>query len=430
MASKTVQVTGVFHKTTLDNGIRVVTSAMPTAHSVGIGVFVVAGSRYESSEHAGISHFVEHLAFKGTERRPTPNEISGTVEGFGGELNAGTEQELTVYWCKVARPHLSECLDLLIDMLRNSVYDLAELERERGVILEEQSMINDYPHEKADLMLDELLWPDHPLGRDISGTRESISSITREAVLEYVSRFYTPGNMVVSVAGDVEHDDVAAQVEALCHGWNTHEPPGWAPFTHVQEAPQFRQEYRKTGQTNVAIGLPGLSVTDPDRYALDMLSVVLGEGMSSRLFLEIREKQGLAYDVHSGVAHFLDSGAFFVSAGVEPRRAYDVVRAVLYEVERLRNGVPEEEMERAKRLATGRLLLRLEGTQPVAGWIGSQEALLGRISDVDRVIEAINAVSTDDVGKVANELLCTEKLNMAVVGPHRGRSRFERLLEL
>ena len=410
--------------------MRVVTSRMPAAHSVGIGVFVLAGSRYEPPEHAGISHFVEHMVFKGTEGRPTPKEVSGTVEEFGGELNAGTEQELTVYWCKVARPYLSECLDLVIDMLRNSVYDPIEMERERGVILEEQSMVNDYPQQRVDQMMDEMLWPDHPLGREISGTKESISGITRDAVLEYVARFYTPGNMVVSVAGDVEHKDVVAQAEELSRGWKTTKPPPWAPFTHVQQGRRFRIEFRKTGQTNVAIGFPGLQATHPDRHALDLMSVVLGEGMTSRLFLEIREKRGLAYDVHSGVAHFLDSGGFFVNAGVEPKRAHEAVRSMLNEIEAMRSEVPEEELERAKRLVTGRMLLRLEGTQAVSGWIGSQEALLGRISDLDSVTEAVRAISPDHVRKVANELLRTEKLNMAIVGPHRGGSRFERLLEL
>ena len=429
----TTQIEGgktVFHKTLFDDGMRVVTSTMPNTRSVSINVFVKVGSRYEPPERAGLSHVVEHLVFKGTERRPTPKEISSTVEGVGGVINAGTEQELTVYWCKVARPHLEECLDLLIDMLRNSLYRPDDIERERMVVFEEQKMVNDYPNYKVDALIDGLLWPDHPLGRDVSGTRESVAAITRETMLDHVSRFYTPGNMVISVAGDVDHEHVVDQVASLCQGWSSRTAPGWTPFDREQLAPQMTLEYRKTEQAHLSIGLPGLSISHPDRYALDLLSVVLGEGMSSRLFLEIREKHGLAYDIHSGVTHFLDTGALVVAAGVDPKRVHRAVETILAEVGRLRDGVPEEELEQAKRLATGRLMLGMEGTRDVSAWMGSQEALTGRIVDTEEVIEGVNGVSTDDLRRVSNDLLLTEKLHMALVGPSRGRTRFERVLKL
>ena len=419
-----------FLKTTLGNGMRVVTSRMPNTLSVSISVFVGVGSRYEQAERSGISHLVEHLVFKGTRRRPRPEEISSAVESTGGELNAGTEQEMTVYWCKVARPHLDDSLDLLIDMLRDSLYEPDDIEKERLVVFEEQRMIEDYPDQRVDALMDGLLWPDHPLGRSIGGTRESVGSITREMLLDHVARFYTPANIVVSVAGDVEHDEVVGLLERLCRGWAQARPDGWAPFTHAQTAPQLRVEYRRTEQDHLSIGVPGLSITDPDRYALDLISVVLGEGMSSRLFVEVRENQGLAYDVHSGVAHLLDSGAFVVTAGVDTKRVHAAVNTILAEVGRLREGVPDEELERAKRLATGRLMLRMEGTRPVSGWMGSQEALLGQVLTVEEVVDGIEAVTPDDVRRVSNELLRTERLNMAVVGPHRGQSRFMKELRL
>ena len=403
---------------------------MPGAHSVCISIFVLVGSRYESAEVAGISHFVEHLVFKGTKRRPTAEEISRTIEGFGGEINAGTERELTVYWCKIARPHVSESLDLMLDMLRNSVYDMEEFEREKGVILEEQSMINDYPQQKLELLLDDLLWPGHPLGRDVSGTPESVTSITRDMVLDHGRRFYTPANMVVSVAGDIDHDEVVAQVEETCDGWESRTAPAWVPFNGRQADSRISVEHRSTGQSNVAIGLPGLSATHPSRHALDMLSVVLGEGMSSRLFLEVRERQGLAYDVFSTTTHFLDCGAFVAAAGVDPKKVYDAVATLMNEIGRLRDGITDEELDRAKTMSAGRMALRLEGTQAVSGWIGGQEALLGRIAGIDDVVGEINSVSAEDVRRVAIDLLRTEKLNLAVVGPHRGRTRFERALSL
>ena len=417
-----------FRMTTLDNGMRVLTSAMPHTRAASVSLFVGVGSRYDPADQAGISHVVEHLVFKGTNRRPSASEISGTVEGVGGILNAGTEQELTVYWCKVARPYLDEALDLHVDMLRDSLYEPVEMERERMVVIEEQNMANDSAGHRAAMLMDRMLWPDHPLGRDVSGTRESVSGMTREMVVDHVSRFYTPRNIVMSVAGDVDHDQIARTVESLSDGWSSHHPPAWTPFTHVQSAPQLRVEYRKTEQAQVLIGLPGLSATHPDRYALDLLSAVLGEGMSSRLFLEVREKRGLAYDIHSGVTHFIDTGAFVVAAGVDPKRAYAAVEIVLAELARLRDGVTDSELVRAKRLSTGILMLRMEDTGAVSSWIGSQELLLGEVQDVDQVVEQVESVTPEDLRRVANDLLTGDRLNMALVGPFRGEARFQRAL--
>ncbi len=419
-----------FQKTTLDNGLRVVTSEMPHTRSVGISVMVGVGSRYEPAELAGISHFIEHLVFKGTRRRPGPNEISSTIEGTGGVLNAATEHELTVYWCKVAQPHFEESLDLLIDMLRNSLFDPAEIEKERMVIIEELNMINDYPNYKVDALIDEMLWPNHPLGRDVGGTHESVTNISRDAMLAYMAQYYTPSNIIVSVAGNVRHREVVDLVDTLCRNWEPTTPTMWVPVTHVQSAPQFRGEYRKTEQAHLSIALHGLPVMHPDRYALDMLSVILGEGMSSRLFLEVREKQGLAYDVHSGVTHFLDCGAFVINAGVDPKRVNQAAQTILDQLGRIREGVPEEELEKAKRLATGRLLLRMEDTRAVSGWMGNQELLLGQVFDMDETVKWVTRVTPDDVRRVASSLLVTEKLNMAVVGPCRGHRRLEQLLKL
>ncbi len=430
MTSSTGKKPATFRKTTLDNGLRVVTSEVPHTRSVSIGVFVGVGSRYESAERAGISHFLEHLLFKGTERRPNPVQISETIEGSGGALNAGTEQELTVYWCKVAEPNFPEALDLLVDMLRNSLFDPDAIEKERLVVFEELSMINDYPDSKAAALIDEMLWPDHPLGRDIGGTKESVAAITRDMMLEQMGRYYAPSNIVVSVAGNIVHEQVVGQLEVLTDGWPDAGPSAWTPVTATQSVAQFRTDYRKTEQTHLSIAVPGVSLEHPNRYAVDLLSVILGEGMSSRLFVELRETRGLAYDVHSGVSHFQDCGAFVITAGVDPRRVYDAVQAILDQVGHLRDIVPEEELEKAKRLSTGRLMLRMEDTWAVSAWMGGQESLLGRILDVDDVVASVNGVTADEVRRAANDLLSTNKLNLAVVGPTRGQSRFQRLLKL
>ena len=417
-------------KTVLDNGLRVLTSRMPYSRSATIGIFVRVGSRYEPADRAGVSHVVEHLVFKGTESRPSPERIAGAVEGVGGLINASTEQELTYYWCSVARQYLDECTDLLFDMLRNSLFEPKEIERERAVILQEQKMTNDNPVYRVDSLIAELLWPDHPLGRDVSGSGESVASMTRDMIVDHAARCYTPGNMVVSVAGAIDHDDVVDRVESLCCGWAPQPSLKWTPFSHEQVEPRVCPEYRKTEQSHFCIGVPGLSLTHPDRYVLDLLSVVLGEGMSSRLFLEIRERKGLAYDIMSGVTHFLDCGGFLIATGTDPGRAYDAVETILREVDRLKEGVPENELDRAKRLVKGRMLLRLEGTREVSAWMGSQESLMGRVLEVDEVVEQFNNVSPDDLRRVSGDLLTTEKLNMAVVGPRRGGARFRRLLRL
>ena len=419
-----------FRKTTLDSGIRVVTSEMPHARSVSVGIFIGVGSRYETAEQAGISHFIEHLVFKGTSRRPTPKQISETIEGVGGVLNAGTEQEMTVYWCKVAEPYFEESLDLLVDMLRNSLFKPEDIDKERLVVIEELNMINDYPSYRVDALIDEMLWPSHPLGRDVGGTKASITDITRDMMLDHMARCYSPSNIVVSVAGNLTHQKVVERVESLGGGWPSASPLSWSPVDHMQSAPQFRMEYRKTEQTHLSIAVPGVSLKHPDRYALDLLSVILGEGMSSRLFIEVRETKGLAYDVHSGVSHFLDCGAFVINAGVDPKRVYEAVQTILVEVSRLTEGIPEEELAKAKRLIAGRLLLRMEDTRAVSGWMGNQELLLGHVSDLEEVMERIDAVTEDETRRVATELLVTQRLNVAVVGPNRGQRRLQQLLKL
>ena len=410
--------------------MRVVTSEMLHTRSVSMCMFVGVGSRYETDEKAGLSHFLEHMVFKGTAKRPEPQQISAAIEGVGGVINAATEHELTVYWCKVAQPYFEDSLALLFDLFRNSLYEPDSIEKERHVIFEELGMINDYPSYKVEALIDEMLWPGHPLGRDIGGTRESVGAITRDMILNFVSAYYTPDNIVVSVAGNVSHEDVVAHVEQLSEGWEAGGRNEWAPYLGSQSEAQSHVEYRKTEQAHLSVALPGVSLTHPQRYALDLLSVVLGEGMSSRLFVEIREKRGLAYDVHSEVSHFSDTGAIIVSAGVDPKRVYDAVQTILEQVGALRDGVPEEELDKAKHLSGGRLMLRMEDTRAVANWMGQSEMLLGYIADVDDVIEEVNAVTTDEVLKLANDVLVSERLNIAVVGPCRGHRRIERMLRL
>ena len=419
-----------YETTTLANGLRVVSCEMPHTRSVTISAYVGVGSRYEADDRAGVSHFVEHMVFKGTERRPDPVDISAQIESTGGMINAGTEQELTVYWCKVAQPNFSESMDLLVDMLRNSLFRQDDIEKERQVIHEELAMINDYPASRVDSLIDEMLWPDHPLGRDIGGSHESVDAIDRDMLMKHMGEYYTPSNTVISVAGSVSHSDIVAEVEKLAWDWPAAATSAPAPVVSQQQQSQLRLEYRKTEQLHLSIALPGLALDDPDIYALDLLSVILGEGMSSRLFVELRENRGLAYDVHSGVSHFRDTGAFIITAGVDPASAYEAVPAILEQVAAVRDSIDEREVNRAKQLVAGRLMLRMEDTRAVSAWMGSQEMVRGSMMDVDEVVERVRAVTVDDLCRVASQNLVDDHLNLAVVGPCRGRKRLSRLLKL
>lgn len=418
-------------KTVLDNGLRIVTSAMPHTRSVCISILIGAGSRYELPEQAGLSHFLEHLCFKGTQRRATAKEISETIDSVGGVLNGGTDKELTVYWAKVARPHFLLALDLLVDMLRHSKFDPMEMENERKVIIEELNMGMDSPQQRVDMLIDEVIWPDQALGRDVTGTKDTVTAIGRQMILDYLSRQYVPSNTVVGVAGDISHDEVVDSVTEGFGDWHDGAFSPWFPAENSQDAPRLRVERRKTEQAHLCLGVRGLSHLHPNRFVLDLLNVILGEGMSSRLFLELRERKGLTYDVHSHASHFRDSGSVNVCAGVDPKKVEDAIEAILKELVRLREEqIPETEVVKAKELGKGRLMLRMEDTRSVAGWMGGQELLIGRIRSVDEVVSIVDAITADDLQRVAQELFLTSKLSLALVGPVRSERRLERLLKL
>ncbi len=418
-----------YETATLSNGLRILTAPMPQTRSVSIGVYVGTGSRYERKDEAGLSHFVEHLCFKGSAKRPTAKDIAEAIDGVGGHLNGGTDREATVYYCKVAAPHFSLALDVLADLVQAPRFDRAEIEKERSVILEELAMVADTPSQLVDLLIDEALWPDQPLGWDVAGTKESVQHLTRQMALDYVARQYVPNNMVVSVAGNVEHSRVLEEVAAFWNDGVSGSPSPWYPATNGH-GPRCAVRFKKTEQTHICLAVRGIPMDHPDRYALGLLSTILGEGMSSHLFMELRERKGLVYDVHSYVSHFLDTGAFTVYAGVDPTKTVEAVKLIVEELVRLRDGASEEELVKAKELSKGRLLLRLEDTRSVAGWLGGQELLLGRVYTPDEAVAMLEAVTLDDLQRVARDLLITDQLYLALVGPFRSERRFARLLHL
>jgi len=417
-------------KTVLDNGLRLITTTMPHTRSVSVCFFIGVGSRYESEAQAGISHFIEHIIFKGTLKWATARDISAAIEGVGGMLNGGTDRELTVYWTRVAQPHFPLALDVLVDILLNSRFDPPDIERERQVIIEEINMSKDSPSQQVNQLIDEILWPGHPLGRDIAGSKESVATITRDMMLDYLNSQYLPKNTVVAIAGNLQHQDaVTAVSQALAHWTSQQTRPGYLAYEE-QPNPRLQVNRRATEQAHLCLALPGLSLFHPKRYTLDLLNVVLGGGMSSRLFTEIRDKLGLAYSIHSYAEHLLDSGSVIIYAGVEPKNLPVAIKAILKELCQIKEPIPEAELSKAKELTKGRLLLRMEDTRSVASWMGGQEILTGQILTVDQVASIIDAITAAEIEELAQELVAGDRLRLAVVGPVADDEPLEELLKL
>jgi len=420
----------LYQKTTLNNRLRIITSTMPHTRSVCISIFIGTGSRYETNPEAGISHFIEHLLFKGTQKRATAREISAAIESTGGILNGGTDKELTLYWCKVAQQHFQLALDVLTDMVLHSRFDPQDIEKERQIIIEEINMSKDSPSQQVNMLIDELLWPSHPLGRDIAGSKKSVTAITREAMLNYLNQQYSPRNIVVAIAGNIEHQEAISAVIQAMDDWDS--PQSHRAYSAYKPAQgqRVRIEKRDSEQTHLCLALPGLPLLHPQRFPLDLLNVILGEGMSSRLFTEIRDKLGLAYSIHSYAEHLLDSGSIIIYAGTEPKNLETIINAILGQLNQLKETIPEPELSKAKEMVKGRLILRMENSHNVATWLGGQEILARRILSIDQVISIIDAITADNLKQLAQEIITGEQLRMAVVGPISEDKPLEQLLKL
>ena len=364
----------MYQSSVLDNKLRVLTSTMPHTQSISMVICVGAGSRYESDELAGVSHFIEHLPFKGTESWPTARAVSEAIEGVGGVMNASTDREMTVFWCKVARLHYKTAFAVLMDMVLNSRLDPEEVEKERQVIQEELRMTYDQPSYRVDLLIDEAMWPDQAMGRDVGGTLETVADIQQKDIREYMHQQYNPANTVVAVAGNVTHEEVVGMLAETTRDWKPLESLDWELATDNGEGPLVKVERRHSDQTHLCLGVPGLSLTHPDRYAFNLMNTILGDGMSSRLFLNLREEQGLAYDVHSSSSNYRDTGALVVYCGVEPSKTNDAVKTIVKEFQGMHQAPSEQELNKAREYSKGRLLLRMEDTRAVASWIGAGTA--------------------------------------------------------
>ncbi|MFB9891830.1 M16 family metallopeptidase [Planobispora takensis] len=416
---------GVVQRTVLPGGLRVVTESMPTVRSVAVGMWVGIGSRDEAPEHMGASHFLEHLLFKGTPTRDAL-EISAAIEGIGGEINAFTAKEYTCYYARVLDEDLRVAIDVLADVVTSSRITAEDVEAERGVILEEIAMHDDDPSDMVHEQFSAELYGDTPIGRPILGTVESINAIDRDRITEYYRRHYKPTHTVVSVAGNVTHEQVVSLVAAAYEragalGGGAEPIPPRVSGEGVEPRSGIRVLHRPTEQANLVLGTTGLTRTDERRFALGVLNAALGGGMSSRLFQEIREKRGLAYSTYSYTSQYADTGQFGIYAGCLPSKIDDVLEICREELHRvLDGGITVEEIDRGKGQMRGGLVLGLEDTGSRMSRIGKGELVYDELLSVDEVLARIDEVTPEEVVAIAHDVF-TRPMTLAVIGPYEDK---------
>lgn len=440
-----------FQKTTLNNGLRVITAPMPSMESATVEVFVGAGTKHEKKRVNGLAHFLEHMVFKGTKKYPTAQGISSLIDGIGGEINAHTGKEDTAYYIKAWDKHLDLAFDLLSEFIKHPLLEEKEIEKEKGVILEEIAMYEDLPMQKAPWVFEELLYKDS-LGWDIAGKKETVSRITQKDFIDYREAFYHSRNMVVGVAGRFDKDKVLGMArkafgnvtgnsltrDSLKKERVTMLQANELPRVNPSGKPELKVINKKTEQAHIVLGVRGNPLGHPDRYKEAVLAVILGGGMSSRLFSEIREKRGLAYYVKSYVEHFKDRGYFASRSGVKLEKVKEAAKIILEQYAKSKtpalpagrqNEVKEKELAKAKEYLKGRIALSLEDTHSVVEFFGDQEILERKIETPKEIMEGIDKVTVEDVNKVASEIFQNSRLNLVIVGPYDDPHKFEKLLK-
>ncbi len=409
----------MYERTVLPDGPRVISARVPGARSVSVAAYVLAGSRHESPDLAGVAHFMEHLTFKGTASYPTTRAVSEAIEEVGGSCNAATDRESTVFWARVPAREADRAFRVVGDLVTRPLLQAADIEHEKDVIVEEIRSYVDDPAEYAGILFDRAMFGEGALGREIAGDETTVRSLSPDAIRDFWSRCYGPSRMVVAASGDLPHDEIVARVvDAFGTGGSEVAAPDPAPSLPAGE--RVLVEARHTTQAQLCLGVPALRRDHPDQWILEVLNGVLGEGMSSRLFLTVREDRGLAYDVSSYLVDYADAGALIVSAGVDPGKTRGTVAAILGELARLRDAaVPEPELRKVKAYLSGRLELRLEEARHLAAWLGGQEAFHERIHTLEEAIAEIEAVDAASILRVAGELFTDDGLRLAVVAPAR-----------
>lgn len=420
-----------YTKVVLSNGLRLLTIPMPSFESATVLVMAGAGSRYETKKNSGISHFLEHMAFKGTERRPSALAISSVIDGIGGEFNAFTGKETTGYYIKAAKNNVELCLDVLSDMMMHSLLDEKEIEKEKGVIMEEINLYEDTPVRKIGDIYEQLLYGDTPLGWDIAGEKDIIRSITRADFVEYMNSYYSASNMTVVIAGGIEIDATKALVEKYFNPMSTFTTKQYDPVQDGQDTPHVLVKEKNTEQIHIAMGVRTVPSDHQDKYPLSVLASLLGGGMSSRLFEEIREKRGLAYYVRTHSDHYMDCGSIVSMAGIDPKRVEDAVSVMMEQYRSVAAGslqITDEELKKAKEYMKGHLVLELEDSRSVATYYAHQELTEKQIENPDEVLANIDAVTKEQIDEVGKRYFKNEGLNLALIGNYKDRQKLEEMV--
>ncbi len=418
-----------FKITELPSGLRIITSEMPHMESVAVGIWAKLGNRYESPEFLGISHFLEHVNFKGTKKRKA-RQISQAIESVGGSINGFTSEEVTCYYAKVRYPKFETALEVLLDLYKNSVYNLEDIEIERKVIFEEIKMYNDMPQQLVYENFNTISWRGHPLGRPVLGTFETVGNIRRKDLLSHRNTYYVPLNTVISVAGNIKHETVVRKVSELSKGWRKGAKTGpCLPYKEAQRSPRFSFNTRQIEQAHLVLGFKSFGKTDPERFPLKILSTVIGENMSSRLNHEIREKRGLAYSVHSHISRYRDTGAFQIGVSTDAVNLKKVIELILKTCNNISSkGIKPVELKHAKEFVRGCTALALERTSDYMIWLGENLLTTGKIQNAGELIEKYNKVSLEDVQRVARKVFTMKKLNCAVVSPEVNQKEIKDLV--
>ncbi len=416
------------HETRLDNDVRVVTSPMPYLQSATIGIWVGVGGRYEPPRISGISHFIEHLLFKGT-KKLSSRDITQMIEGRGGYFNAFTQEESTCYYARIAYDHFPKVLDVLSEMYLHPKFDEQDIDKERHVILEELMMYHDQPHHHVHDMLGEAMWSNHSLGRSLIGTPASLDRIDRKAIIDFKDSRYVPGRTVFTFAGRVDHDKCVAQVEALTQGFTKRRRPRFQAVTASVPQERLTFQARDAEQAHLALGFRTFGRADPSRYTLRLLSAVLGENMSSRLFQVVRERHGLAYSIHSSYQLFADTGAFLISAGLDRKELPKAMKLIVRELRRIRDKpVSAAELKRARDYVIGQVRLSMESTTQHVMWMGENLLEQDRVIPPEESISGLETVTPADIYKLAQKVLRPENASLSLIASEMSESAQQELL--
>jgi len=407
----------MYQRALFNNGIRVVTNEMKGRESLALGIWVTVGGRYEDDKNKGAAHFLEHIVFKGTKNYAC-QEIKEKIEGVGGSLNAFTSEEYTCYFAKIPAKHLESTFDILSDMVLVPLIAKKDVDKERTVILEEIKMYRDLPQYLVGELLDELVWPDIPLGKRLAGTPESVGAMSSLDLKTFHHQYYSASNIVVTASGKISHPSFVALVKKRFAQSGRNRPSSFVKFQDTQQKPRVKFFRKEIEQMHLALGSIGLDSSHPDRYALTLFNIILGANMSSRLFSEVREKRGLAYAISSGVKYLKDTGLFTVRAGVDNNKITEALKVILSELDKIKkNGVTKSEFTRAKDYYLGQILLELEDTLEHMFWIGESTVSFDSIRTLQDVLKEVRKLDLADIKRVAAWVLRREKLNVSLVGP-------------